>query len=166
MRPPGTPDFHQVPHKLQGLLCHMGAVLRIGVAEYPRQTSHRAVHRHGAVGAPHHIFALLAESAFLRAAGHLIPYHASSPDPPGPLQSVGDGGVLPPVDEQADRRSWPAAFRASDSHSAIHLVQLLWSRLSPSKSGRAFLGSCCCTSGWWCGFSPRVSSRPKHRADR
>ena len=32
------------------------------------------------------------------------------------------------------------AFRASDSHSAIHLVQLLWSRLSPSKSGRAFFG--------------------------
>lgn len=64
----------------------------------------------GPVGAPHHIFALLAETAFLRAAGHLIPYHASSPDPPGPLQSVGNGRVLPPVDEQADRRSRPAGF--------------------------------------------------------
>ena len=49
------------------------AVLRIGIAEYARQAAHRAVHRHGAVGAPHDIFALLAETSLLRAAGHLIP---------------------------------------------------------------------------------------------
>ena len=88
----------------------MGAVLRIGVTEHPRQAAHRAAHRHGAVGTPHHIFALLAETPFLWAAGHLIPHHAAPPNPSGPLQSVGDGGVLPPIDEQADRRTWLAGF--------------------------------------------------------
>lgn len=88
----------------------MGTVLRVGIAKYSRKASHRAVHRHGAVGAPHDIFALLAETAFLGAAGHLIPNHRTTPDPSGPLESVGDGRVLPPVDEQADRRSRPAGF--------------------------------------------------------
>ena len=86
------------------------AVLRIGIAEYARQAAHRAVHRHGAVGAPHDIFALLAEASFLRAAGHLIPNHRAAPDPSGPLQSVGDGRILPPVDKQTDGRSRFAGF--------------------------------------------------------
>lgn len=78
------------------------AVLRIGIAEYARQAAHRAVHRQGTVGAPHDIFALLAETSLLRAAGHLIPNHRAAPDPSGPLQGVGNAWVLPPINEQAD----------------------------------------------------------------
>ena len=88
----------------------MDAVLRIGIAEYARQAAHRAVHRHGAVGAPHDIFALLAETSLLRAAGHLIPNHRAAPDPSGPLQGVGDGRILPPIDKQTDGRSRLAGF--------------------------------------------------------
>ena len=134
-------DFDQIPHKLQRFLRDVDAVLRIGITEYARQAAHRAAHRHGAVGAPHHIFALLAETPFLRAAGHLIPYHAAPPDPSGPLQSVSDGGVLPPIDEQADRRTRLAGFTGIVqplSHPAgpASLIPIV-----PSKSGGAFLGS-------------------------
>ena len=100
--PAGDADLHQVPHELQGLLGDVDSVLRVGVAEHPRQTFHRTAKGQGAVAPPDNELALLAEAPLLRAAGQLVPNGAAPPDPPGPLQGVGDGGVLPPVDEQAD----------------------------------------------------------------
>ncbi len=108
--PAGTQIFTKIPHELQGLFRHMNSVLRIGVTEHTRQASHRSIHRHGAVTAPHDVFALLAETSFLRAAGHLIPNRRATPDPASPLQSVGDRRILPPVNEQTNRRSRFAGF--------------------------------------------------------
>ena len=88
----------------------MGAVLRVGVTEHPRQAPHRATYRHGAVTAPHDVLALLAETPFLRAAGQLIPNHSTPPNPSGPLEGIGDGGILPPVNKQADGRSRLTGF--------------------------------------------------------
>ena len=88
----------------------MGTILRISIAKYPRQASHRAVHRHGAVASPHYIFTLLAETAFLWTGSHLVPNHRTAPDPSRPLESVGDGGVLPPVNEQTDWSSRLTGF--------------------------------------------------------
>ena len=31
---------------------------------------------------------------------------------------------------------------------------------------QGFPSSCCCISGWWCGFSPKASIRRKRRAGR
>ena len=100
--PAGDADLHQVPHELQGLLGDVDSILRVGVAEYPRQAFHRTANGQGAVAPPDDELALLAEAPLLRAAGQLVPNGAAPPDPPGPLQGVGDGGVLPPVDEQTD----------------------------------------------------------------
>lgn len=100
--PAGDADLHQVPHELQGLLGDVDPVLRVGVAEHPRQAFYRAANGQGAVASPDDKLALLAKAPLLRAAGQLVPNGAASPDPPGPLQGVGDGGVLPPVDEQTD----------------------------------------------------------------
>ena len=88
----------------------MNSVLRIGVTEHTGQTANRSIHRHRSVGTPYDVFTLLAETSFLGAAGHLIPYRTATPDPSSPLQSVGNRRILPPVNEQTNRRSRFAGF--------------------------------------------------------
>ena len=88
----------------------MNTVLRVCVAVDPRQAAHRTADGHGTVGTPHNVFALLPEPSFLGAAGQLIPNHYASPNPARPLQGVGNAGVLPPVNEQADRGPRLAGF--------------------------------------------------------
>ena len=88
----------------------MNPVLRVCVSENTRQTAHRTAQRHRPVAAPNDEFALLAKAALLRAAGHLVPDRRAPPNPPGPLQRVGDGRILPPVDKQANWRAGLAGF--------------------------------------------------------
>ena len=102
---PRRADLHHIPHELQRLFGHMDAVGGVGLTKYPRQTAHIALQRHLAVGTPNDKLRLLAEPPPLRAAGRLIPYRDAAPGPPGPLQGVGHGGQLPPVDEQTDGRT-------------------------------------------------------------
>ncbi len=87
----------------------MDAVLRISISEDTRQTGYRAVDRHRSVTAPHNIFSLLAESAFLRT-GVPLSHTGSSPDPSCPLEGIGDGRVLSPVNKEADRSPFLAGF--------------------------------------------------------
>ena len=117
-------DFHKVPHELQGLLGDMGAVLRIGVTEHPAGIPPGGSPAWGR-WSPHHIFALLAETPFLRAAGHLIPYHAAPPDPSAHCKaSVMEGYCLQSMNRQTGAPGLQA-LRASYSHSAIQRIQLL-----------------------------------------
>ena len=60
--PAGDADLHQVPHELQGLLGDVDSILRVGVAEYPRQAFHRTANGQGAVAPPDDELALLAEA--------------------------------------------------------------------------------------------------------
>ena len=70
-----------------------------------RQTRHRAVDGHIAVGAPDDVFRLLAEPAFLRAAVALVPDSGAAPDPACPLEGICCRRKLPPVNEHAHRRT-------------------------------------------------------------
>ena len=88
----------------------MGSLHGIRISKYARQTTYRAIERHGSVGAPHNVFCLLAKPPFLRAARHLIPHGHAAPDPSGPLQRVRHAGILPPIDKKADRRARLAGF--------------------------------------------------------
>ena len=83
----------------------MDAVLRVRVSEHARQTPNISLKRHLSVGPPHDVLRLLAKASLLRAAGDLIPHGHAAPGPARPLQGQRHGGQLPPIDEQADRRT-------------------------------------------------------------
>lgn len=80
----------------------MPAVLcrHIGHLEQTGQHGHAAFSRQWSIAAPYDVFALLTEATNLRAAVHLIPYSDAAPHPTGPLDSIGQGWQLPPVNEQ------------------------------------------------------------------
>ena len=103
-------DMHDIPHELQRLLCHVDAFGRVRVPEHARQTSHRTVDGKRAVGRPQHVLALLAVPAFLRPARHLVPYHLTAPDPPGPLDRIGKARSHTPVNEHAQHSPRLAGF--------------------------------------------------------
>ena len=98
-------DFYHVPHELQRLLRQVDAVLGVAVLEHTGQTGHRATDGHIPVGAPNDVLGLLTEAALLRSAVALIPDSGPAPDPASPLQGIGGGGELPPVDEHTHRRT-------------------------------------------------------------
>ena len=88
----------------------MNPVLRISISENTRQTRYRTVDRHRSVTAPHNVFSLLAETAFLWTGVSLIPHRCSSPDPSCPLQCIGNGWILSPVNKQTDRCPFLTGF--------------------------------------------------------
>lgn len=142
----------------------MGAVLRICIAEYARQTAHRTAYRHGPVRAPYNIFTLLAKTPFC---GRLVILSQTAEPrqihPAHCRASVMLGYCLQSINRQMGAPGLQT-FLASESHSAIQRSSFA----DPSDRRQNLAGHYpypyCCISDWSCGFSPRPSSRPKRRA--
>lgn len=83
----------------------MDTVLRVAVFEHAGQARHRTVDGHITVGAPHDVFSLLTESAFLGTGITFIPNSSAAPDPACPLNGICNRRQLSPVNEHADGRT-------------------------------------------------------------
>lgn len=83
----------------------MDSIGRIGVPKHTRKATYRAIHGKRSIGGPQGKFTLLSESATLRTADLLVPHNLPAPDPPGPLNGIGQAGRHPPVNEHHKYRA-------------------------------------------------------------
>ena len=98
-------DLYHIPHKLERFLSEVDTVLGIAVFEHAGQAGHRAADGHVSVRPPHDVLRLLPEPPLLGPAVALVPHSGAPPNPPRPLEGVGGGGELPPVDKHTYRRA-------------------------------------------------------------